>query len=374
MADRKSNGRGAGRAFSQDLGKGEHVVGGKPKRTPTAPKGETAALQGGLTHGITAGAYDGRDDRRQHRAGVFKGGTPDTARDVHFYAKKRATERVLGRELSIEEFRADHYVADDAPTAMGTSIFDPVLCELAYRWFCPPGGTVLDPFAGGSVRGIVAGVLGRRYIGIELRTEQVVANRIQAELLFPDAADGTPHPFKPIWIAGDSAAVLGPDGEASDIVADFVFSCPPYADLEIYSDDPADLSNMPYDDFRRAYARIIDLACQRLAPDRFAVFVVGDVRDNAGNYRRFVSHTEQAFEDAGLSFYNEAILVTAAGSLPIRAGRQFAASRKLGKTHQNVLGFVKGSGAAAAKHVGQVEFGEIPESELQADAPDAGLD
>lgn len=37
----------------------------------------------------------------------------------------------------------------------GTSIFDPVLCELAYRWFCPQGGLVLDPFAGGSVRGIL---------------------------------------------------------------------------------------------------------------------------------------------------------------------------------------------------------------------------
>ncbi len=32
--------------------------------------------------------------------------------------------------------------------AAGGSIFDPVLCELAYRWFCPAGGTVLDCFAG----------------------------------------------------------------------------------------------------------------------------------------------------------------------------------------------------------------------------------
>ena len=38
----------------------------------------------------------------------------------------------------------------------GTSVFDPVLCEVAYRWFSPPGGHVLDPFAGGSVRGILA--------------------------------------------------------------------------------------------------------------------------------------------------------------------------------------------------------------------------
>ena len=29
----------------------------------------------------------------------------------------------------------------------GGSIFDPVLCELVYRWFSPLGGTVLDPSA-----------------------------------------------------------------------------------------------------------------------------------------------------------------------------------------------------------------------------------
>ena len=61
----------------------------------------------------------------------------------------------------------------------GTSIFDPVLCELAYRWFSPVGGAVLDPFAGGSVRGIVAAALARRYTGIDLRPEQIEANRAQ---------------------------------------------------------------------------------------------------------------------------------------------------------------------------------------------------
>ena len=77
----------------------------------------------------------------------------------------------------------------------GTSIFDPVLCEIAYRWFCPPGGTVLDPFAGGSVRGIVASRLGRRYVGIELRAEQVAANIAQLHLA------GNPPPE---WRQGDA--------------------------------------------------------------------------------------------------------------------------------------------------------------------------
>lgn len=228
----------------------------------------------------------------------------------------------------------------------GTSIFDPVLCELVYRWFCPPGGLVLDPFAGGSVRGIVAAKLGRRYLGVDLRPEQVAANRTQAARIC-DAP-------QPAWIVGDSRllATLIPDAQA-----DLVFSCPPYGDLEVYSDDPADLSTMPYPDFLAAYRGIITAALALLKPDRFACFVVGDLRDPKGFYRRFVSDTEQAFEDAGARLYNEAVLITAVGSLPIRVGRQFEGARKLGKTHQNVLVFCKGDPRRATDAVGPVEYG-----------------
>ena len=47
-------------------------------------------------------------------------------------------------------------------------------------------GMILDPFAGGSVRGIVASKLGRQYIGHELRQEQVDANRAQGSELCGD--------------------------------------------------------------------------------------------------------------------------------------------------------------------------------------------
>jgi DNA modification methylase len=227
----------------------------------------------------------------------------------------------------------------------GTSIFDPVLCELAYSWFCPPGGTVLDPFAGGSVRGIVASRLGRQYIGVELRPEQVDANRAQGDELCRD--------LPPVWHTGDSRNI---DRICADVDADFVFSCPPYADLEVYSDDPADLSTLAYDEFIAAYREIIAKACSRLKDDRFACFVVGDVRDKRGNYYNFVGDTVEAFKSAGLHYYNEAILVTSVGSLPIRAGRQFASGRKLGKTHQNVLIFVKGDGKRATQACGPVEI------------------
>ena len=237
-----------------------------------------------------------------------------------------------------------------AASSSGTSIFDPVLCELAYSWFCPPGGSILDPFAGGSVRGIVAAKLGHLYCGIDLREEQIAANREQAARITPENG--------PTWVVGDSrnVATLAP-GEF-----DLLFSCPPYADLERYSEDQADLSTMEYPQFVEAYRAIVAASLAKLKPDRFACFVVGEVRGGKqGNYRGFVPDTIRAFEDAGASYYNEAILVTAVGSLPIRAGKQMQATRKLGKTHQNVLVFVKGDAKRAAEACGPVEIIEMQE-------------
>jgi len=220
----------------------------------------------------------------------------------------------------------------------GTSVFDPVLCELAYTWFCPPAGTILDPFAGGSVRGIVASALGMAYWGSDLRAEQVEANRTQAAELCRDP--------RPVWVCGDSMDTLA---DAPD--ADFVFSCPPYGDLERYSDDPRDLSTMEYHTFMGAYRRIILRACAKLKPNRFACFVVGDFRDKKGHYRNFPSDTISAFREQGMELYNEAILVTQVGSLPVRVTKQFEVSRKLGKTHQNVLVFVKGDARKATEAI-----------------------
>lgn len=105
---------------------------------------------------------------------------------------------------------------------------------------------------------------------------------------------------------------------------------------------------MAHEDFLAAYRWIIKASVDKLRDDRFAAFVVGDFRCKRGFYRNFTGATVEAFEDAGARYYNEAILVTAVGSLPIRAGKQFKAGRKLGKTHQNILVFCKGDPKKAA--------------------------
>lgn len=223
----------------------------------------------------------------------------------------------------------------ESPTGQsGTSIFDPVLCELLYKWFTPINGTILDPFAGGSVRGIVANYLGYHYTGIDLRPEQIAANNIQADNILKDQE-------KPTWIVGDSKNI---DNLIPETAFEGFLTCPPYFNLELYSDDENDISNCDtYDSFIDNYNEIIQKSVAKLNNNRFACIVVGDIRDKAGFYHGFVCDTIDAFENAGMKLYNDAILVTAVGSLPIRVGRQFGSYRKLGKTHQNVLIFFKGN-------------------------------
>lgn len=147
------------------------------------------------------------------------------------------------------------------------------------------------------------------------------------------------------WITGNSLDM----DDLVDEPVDFIFTCPPYYDLEVYSDDPRDLSNVAtYDDFLASMGDIVGLAAARLKPDRFSMMVVGNIRDKGGHYRDLVGDTVRLFAAAGMHYYNEAVLITPTGTLPVRAARGFEVSRKLGKGHQNVLVFVKGDARRAA--------------------------
>ncbi|MDR7487184.1 MAG: pyridoxal-phosphate dependent enzyme [Armatimonadota bacterium] len=568
--------------------------------------------------------------------------------DPGFYAKKQRVERLLGRTMSSDEFIAHFYRDGAGEVSYGTSAFDPVIAELCYRWFCPPGGSILDPFAGGATRGVVAAALRRPYTGIDLRAEQVNANVFQwAETslrlepiavadvsdvpargpagddeqtvsdptgltpvevrdgvyvkrddlfevagvrggkvrscwalaqgaeglvtagsrsspqvnivahvaralglpcrvhtptgeLSPEVAEaaalgaevvqhragynnviiararkdardrgwreipfgmecaeavkqtrgqvanvpddvgrivvpvgsgmslaGILHgladagrsvhvvgvvvgadpskrldkyapadwrqrvelvpagvdyhtevsgelaglaldpvyeakclPFLRagdlLWVVGRRATlrpaatpaapscvgfpaprwVVGDSRDMADLLVpedrfDFVFSCPPYADLERYSDDPRDLSTMDYPAFVEAYGQIIRAAVDRLRADRFIAWVVGEVRGPDGAMRGLVADTVRLFQQAGAAFWNEAILVQPVGSRSIVATRQFGGRRKMGKVHQQVLIFVKGDVERAVAAIGHVDFAQpevTPTAEGESEA------
>ena len=230
-------------------------------------------------------------------------------------------------------------------TLTGTSIFDPVLTEVLLHWFSPKGGKVIDPFAGGSVRGIVSSFVGRNYFGMDLSAEQIAAN----EDNFAKVAGNTDvfgqQLARPVWICGDSLHI---DESIEGDDFDMLLTCPPYFDLEQYSDDPRDISNMNYGDFLATYGEILRKSVAKVKDGGFIAVVVGEVRDEEGYYRNFIGDTINAVESAGAHYYNEIVLITMLGTLPIRVRRQFSAGRKVGNTHQKALIFFKSKGDPAA--------------------------
>lgn len=120
-----------------------------------------------------------------------------------------------------------------------TSIMNPVVCELINRWFLPTTGkqNTFDCFAGDTAFGFVSSYLGNHFTGVELRQQQVDFNQSRCDEEQLDA-----H-----YICDDGQNIakhLAPESQ------DLLFSCPPYFDLEVYSDDPNDASNQDsYEDF-----------------------------------------------------------------------------------------------------------------------------
>lgn len=241
----------------------------------------------------------------------------------------------------------------DAKQAESISEFDPYLAELMYRWFSREGDTILDPFAGGCVRGVVASVLGRNYEGIDLNLDQVVANRNQ----YKDLQERYTN------LAG-TAKYFSSDADSSlDYMsqADMIFTCPPYYNLEQYTQDPRDLSRQPtYTAFLNKYSSILYKASQRLKDNSFFVIVVSEVREEPrgiekSNFVGLVPDTIHILRDkCSLHYYNEIIIMNNIGSLPIRAPKYFDQSRKIGRMHQVVLVFYKGNLAEISKKFGPI--------------------
>lgn len=262
------------------------------------------------------------------------------------YQRTRKHREELG--LSFKEY-LDKYVPDDVKEreakkilSQGVSLLDPVMAELVCRWFGQENCKTFDCFAGDSVFGFVSAHLGNEFVGIELRPEQAQLNSDRVE--------------------GMTARYICDDGQnvAQHIEPnsqDLLFSCPPYFDLEKYSDLPNDASNQgSYEDFIVILRNAFTAAIGCLKENSFAVIVVGDVRDkSSGFYYDFCGDIKKIFKDNGVNLYNEIILIETGASTALRASR-YMETRKVAKMHQNVLVFYKGKPKDIKSNFKKIEY------------------
>lgn len=231
--------------------------------------------------------------------------------------------------------------------AAGVSLFDPVLSEILCQWFTPHAHSyICDPFAGDTQKGMVFAMLGHRFTGIELRAEQVEANRRNLEGRDLDCT----------YICDDGRNIRK---HIEADTQDLLFSCPPYFDLEQYSDLPEDASNQrTYNAFMQILAEGLRGGWECLHNNRFAILVVGDVRNHlTQGYYDFAGDLIRIFKSFGATLLNRFVLVEQIGSSCLRARNNFQ-RRKATKTHQDVLVFFKGNPENIGNHFRPIDLSE----------------
>lgn len=225
------------------------------------------------------------------------------------------------------------------------SILDPVLAEIMCRWFTPQpkGNKCFDVFAGDTAFGFVSSYLGNEFNGIELRQEQADFNQHRI-----DAFGLNAH-----YHCDDGRNVLDHLQPESQ---DLLFSCPPYFDLEVYSDKENDASNQgSYEEFYAILDEAFKKAAVCLKENRFAVIVITEIRSRKnGAYYDFTGDVKRTFKEAGFCLYNDLVLINAAGSAAMRAAN-WMKTRKMIRTHQNVLVFYKGNPKKIKDHFPVIE-------------------
>lgn len=216
------------------------------------------------------------------------------------------------------------------------AVFDPLLLDILFDWYCPEGGRIFDPFNGSHVSAGVCHKRGYQYTGIDVRPQIIAQNKEKLKKIFPL--------FEPHYLCGNSKHVL--DELIFEEPYHLFNSCPPYANLVKYSKDnpiDGDISLLDYDEFVEEYREIIKKGCYLLYPDGYACFTIGQVRDKkTGELLPFKEDTIKAFKDCGMKHWNEVQLIGSFGSAGARAKGTFERGKgKLVNVHQNVLIFKK---------------------------------
>jgi hypothetical protein len=181
-------------------------------------------------------------------------------------------------------------------------VFDPLLCEIIYRWFAPvSGGHFLDPF-GDATRAIVAGCLGYEYTGFEPDADKVKAYERQALLVRPIFS----HMKPPRWICADPSSLdkhLG-TGELYDLIV---------TDLPVYHPDQATSECIA------RYENIFRQALAHLRQNRCAVVMARQVNGKNGFIQFTPEEVVELLTGLDLFYYNRFVLKTS-GSVFVHPG------------------------------------------------------
>jgi 16S rRNA G966 N2-methylase RsmD len=210
------------------------------------------------------------------------------------------------------------------------SKFNDAVAENIINFWSNKNDIILDPFAG-RTRCFVSALKERKYIGFEISKE--VCNKIQPLI----DSNKLEYKHKPLMINDDSLNVKSHLKKE----VDFIFSCPPYWNLEKYESCPGQLSDIKdYNKFLDRYKKIMENSLSLLKKDKYCVLVVGDFRINK-QYYTFHCDTIRIMEELGMKLHDLVVIQSVTFDIANRRFGLFKNWKFTSKIHEYLLVFKK---------------------------------
>jgi len=214
---------------------------------------------------------------------------PKSIWDYKKYTKfdKKIQDSVASDELRRDTSKGKSWVKIGGGSR-ALSKFNSENCKNIINFFTKQDDVILDPFAG-RTRAIITNELKRRYVGFELTEKYFPQEKSDNRII---------HNMDSL----NMGSVL------DNYLFDLVFTCPPYWNMEKYSDNPDDLSTFKtYDSFLSGCNERIGKASEYLKDDGFLIVVLMDFRKNGNLYCWHNDTINYFHENTDLKLYDTII-------------------------------------------------------------------
>ena len=259
---------------------------------------------------------------------IWESEDPKYSNPILKYLKERHGQST--RENTLKSFGG---AGENTVYTATTSYFNPKLCKIVYSSYCPQNGTIFDPFSS-VVRPYVAKLMDYNYTGCEIRKDECekINDILNAGSLFETS----------------EVSVHNVDCRKfeTDQKFDLIFTCPPYWNLETYSDMDSDLSNISdYKQFISEMSTVYNKCANLMHENSYCCFVVADFRDYSEGRKLinrlvpFVSDMIRCGENSGLTLYDKVIIKKPLGTAPSRL--KLWNNRKTVRIHEELIIFKK---------------------------------
>jgi len=211
------------------------------------------------------------------------------------------------------------------------SEFNPTVAENIINFWSEEDDIILDPFAG-RTRCFISTIKNRKYIGLEISEE--VCKKINPLIESKEISNCR---YPPYYYNADSFNI-----DLLELpMADFIFSCPPYFNLEKYESCEGQLSDIKdYKEFLERYKQIMKKSIDLLKKDKYLCLVVGDFRIKK-KYYTFHCDNIRIMQELGMKLHDVIAIQSVTFDIANKRFGSFKKYKFTSKIHEYLLVFKK---------------------------------